>query len=204
MTRICSGCGSAERYYAKALCKPCYDRRWRAAWRLLSSPKVPVLCSSCNGNPNQLAQRQPPLCKTCWQREHLANTPSARQARAATSRRWRQAHIEQVRLLARIRTQKWQRLNRAKVQDRKRRRYAQKMGARFETVELQIVFDRDLERCHICGKRVHRSDASMDHIWPLSRGGEHSYDNVRLTHRSCNSRRWANGPAQLSLSQRAT
>lgn len=67
-------------------------------------------------------------------------------------------------------------------------RYALKRGARDagERFSLDEIFERDAARCHLCGKRVARSDASMDHIIPVSLGGEHSRANVALAHLSCN------------------
>jgi 5-methylcytosine-specific restriction endonuclease McrA len=47
---------------------------------------------------------------------------------------------------------------------------------------------------------VKRPDASMDHLVPLSKGGDHSWANVALAHRSCNSKRGAGRlSAQLRL-----
>jgi 5-methylcytosine-specific restriction endonuclease McrA len=31
----------------------------------------------------------------------------------------------------------------------------------------------------------------LDHVIPLSKGGEHSYDNVQVTHPSCNRKKGA-------------
>lgn len=56
-----------------------------------------------------------------------------------------------------------------------------------ERFGLDDIFKRDGGRCHLCGKKVDRSDASMDHIIPMSLDGEHSLANVALAHQSCNS-----------------
>lgn len=55
------------------------------------------------------------------------------------------------------------------------------------------VFKRDAWVCKICGQPVvkdvphmHPLEATIDHIIPLSKGGEHSWDNVQCTHRRCN------------------
>ena len=62
-----------------------------------------------------------------------------------------------------------------------------------EEVDRATVCDRDNWTCHICGGPVdHTVDGnnplgpSLDHVIPLSAGGAHSYDNVRLAHRKCN------------------
>lgn len=68
-------------------------------------------------------------------------------------------------------------------------------------ITIQKLFQRDNGVCHICGglcdwndKEV-RNDTivcgdqypSIDHVLPLAKGGLHSWDNVKLAHRICNS-----------------
>jgi 5-methylcytosine-specific restriction endonuclease McrA len=75
------------------------------------------------------------------------------------------------------------------------KRAAAVSGKRFG---LDDIFERDNQKCHLCGKKVKRSDASIDHLIPISLGGEHSLCNVALAHRSCNSRK-NNRPANEQL-----
>lgn len=63
------------------------------------------------------------------------------------------------------------------------------------------LFKRDAGLCYLCGKPCRLDDyvmqdgqkqcgdwyPSIDHVVPLSKGGIHSWDNVRLAHRICNS-----------------
>lgn len=68
--------------------------------------------------------------------------------------------------------------------------------ARVERVSRQRVFERDQRVCQLCYAPVDLSlrgpeGPSLDHIIPLSRGGEHSYANVQLAHFRCNSRKGA-------------
>lgn len=69
-----------------------------------------------------------------------------------------------------------------------RRKRAQ-AGTQVVPVNRELVAQRDGWCCGICGKRVTRATWSLDHIVPLSRGGSHTYANIVLAHRSCNSRR---------------
>lgn len=79
----------------------------------------------------------------------------------------------------------WAKLNNAK-------RRAQKKGAAIlEMIELGLVAERDGWRCHICKGKVAVDEASVDHLIPLSKGGDHSWENVALAHKRCNSRRGA-------------
>lgn len=52
-------------------------------------------------------------------------------------------------------------------------------------VKRDIVLQRDLGVCGICGEAI-MEDFHLDHILPLSRGGEHCYENVQLAHPFCN------------------
>jgi 5-methylcytosine-specific restriction endonuclease McrA len=50
--------------------------------------------------------------------------------------------------------------------------------------------------CHLCCRAIEaRSDLDFDHVIPLARGGEHSYDNIRPSHSTCNRRKGAKLPA---------
>lgn len=70
----------------------------------------------------------------------------------------------------------------------------------IEDVSLPELYKRDGGICHICGLPCRYDDytvvddvfiagnyyPSIDHVKPLAKGGEHSYKNVKLAHRICN------------------
>ena len=70
-------------------------------------------------------------------------------------------------------------------------------------ITLRQVYEKDNGVCYLCGKKCDYEDykiinnvfivgdnyPSIDHVIPISRGGEHSWGNVRLAHRSCNSKK---------------
>lgn len=45
--------------------------------------------------------------------------------------------------------------------------------------------------CGICGERVDAEAMDVDHIIPLARGGNHTYDNTQASHPGCNRRKGA-------------
>ena len=51
------------------------------------------------------------------------------------------------------------------------------------------VFERDDYKCHYCDKQLTRFTATLDHIQPVSKGGDNSYDNLTTACLHCNSRR---------------
>lgn len=73
------------------------------------------------------------------------------------------------------------------------------------SISLDALMERDAGICWICGKRVDTNDyhwkdkifvagnnyPSIDHVIPLAKGGRHEWQNVKLAHRICNSRKGA-------------
>jgi 5-methylcytosine-specific restriction endonuclease McrA len=66
----------------------------------------------------------------------------------------------------------------------------------IEKVDSMKVFNRDNWICQLCNYPVSKlmdkrlvDIASLDHIIPISKGGEHSYANTQLAHLSCNIRK---------------
>jgi hypothetical protein len=53
------------------------------------------------------------------------------------------------------------------------------------------VFERDSYKCHYCDKQLTRFSSTLDHIQPVSEGGDNSFDNLVTACLHCNSRRGA-------------
>lgn len=76
----------------------------------------------------------------------------------------------------------------------KLKRKAAMRGAVIEKVNPSIVFDRDGWQCRQCGCDTPPSDRGtckstapeLDHIYPISKGGLHSYANTQCLCRACN------------------
>lgn len=51
------------------------------------------------------------------------------------------------------------------------------------------IFERDAYKCHYCGKQLTRFTATLDHLQPISRRGDNSYENLITSCLHCNSRR---------------
>jgi 5-methylcytosine-specific restriction endonuclease McrA len=62
----------------------------------------------------------------------------------------------------------------------------------------RAVFARDGHRCQYCG----RPAENLDHVLPRSRGGEHSWENVVASCRSCNARKEDRLLSETSLALR--
>ena len=76
----------------------------------------------------------------------------------------------------------------------KAKRQARLAAVTIENVDPFVVFARDKWRCRICARGTPRAkrgsyddDApELDHIIPISKGGEHSYRNTQCACRACN------------------
>lgn len=80
-------------------------------------------------------------------------------------------------------------------------------------ITLKRLYERDKGICWICGGVCDWDDKetreecivtgnsypSIDHIVELCKGGAHSWENVKLAHRICNSKRWIEGRKQKKL-----
>lgn len=88
------------------------------------------------------------------------------------------------------------------VKDAKRR---SRIAVRCDNnITIQALYKRDNGKCWLCGELTSLDDAtvseqgafiagdyypSIDHVVPLAKGGAHTWDNVKLAHRICNSRK---------------
>ena len=164
----------------RAWCKTCMAAkiaRWRAKnpERLRQHQHQGYLNHREQRIADVLAWRQahPELAKEYDQRSH---------------RRQRQDPVKSQRM--REATRRWERAHPEKGKQRRATRLAHERNAPvIEKVDPKIVYARDKGICTLCHKAVKRKDASMDHIVPISKGGEHSYRNIALAHFICNVRK---------------
>lgn len=91
------------------------------------------------------------------------------------------------------------------IEDIKKKRVRKYISAETDDISLWDVYKRDNGICYLCGekcdpndykwinghKNVYGNYPSRDHVKPISRGGLHSWDNVRLAHIKCNSAKGA-------------
>jgi 5-methylcytosine-specific restriction endonuclease McrA len=88
-----------------------------------------------------------------------------------------------------------------RVKEIKRRTKLKENGKIDYTITIDKLIKRDKRVCKICGDKVNKKDfittdegyfiagdyyPSIDHILPVSKGGTHTWDNVQLAHRICN------------------
>ncbi len=77
----------------------------------------------------------------------------------------------------------------SKISFRQRHRANQLQVECDDTITLVKVFKRDAGMCALCTRWVQPRHASMDHKYPLGKGGTHTWDNIQLSHLKCNLRK---------------
>lgn len=112
------------------------------------------------------------------------------------AKKWYDEHKERGRDNAR----NWRVRNPDKANAISAKKRALKRRDDAELILPSAVFERDGWLCGICRCKVNSTlrypnplSASVDHIMPLSRGGEHSYRNVQCSHLVCNLRKQSGG-----------
>jgi len=80
------------------------------------------------------------------------------------------------------------------------KRRAVKNGCHYEEFDLKEIFERDGYMCQLCGKKTrstfnkyHPLFPQIDHIVPLSKGGNHTRKNTQCLCRQCNLEKWSSG-----------
>lgn len=63
------------------------------------------------------------------------------------------------------------------------------------------IFERDGYQCHYCQKQLTRFSATLDHIQPVSKSGDNSYENLITACLHCNSER-GNKPVMEIIQQK--
>lgn len=167
----------------QAVCRPC--RRLK--------PKPRSCCSICGGpitmGPSSLPGGEP-ACRTC--RANYVN-PEAMCNLCATCARPIYAGIPSQLFCSMVCRRYWKNRTPAKRAVNRRRDAAKRgKGRTAETFDPVDIFRRDRWQCQACGistKRHRFPDpraATLDHIVPVSKGGEHTRANTRCLCFSCN------------------
>lgn len=171
----------------------------KAAERELADPRP--RCRNCG---KEMARRagsthcSAPECQSAKYRAGLADRPRCSEpscTRPVIAKGLCGSHYKKVWLEANPgRADVWHSARRARV-----------AAAFVEDVPLHALLERDGWTCGICEKPIprdavwpDRQSPSLDHVIPLSKGGEHSWANSQAAHLSCNARKGASTPDAIT------
>ena len=99
----------------------------------------------------------------------------------------------------RVWAKKWETNNPEKVREKRERRRAREIGAMVDgKIDRAALIERDNYTCYLCWKVLspltltpHSDRLTVDHVVPLSRGGTHALDNLKVACLSCNDKKGA-------------
>lgn len=179
---ICNGC---RKSYYDVDKKRAYNREYVANNR-----------ERVNDYARQYREAHPEVKKQAVERgqRHYQNN---KERHLEQSRRWHESNPEKVRRSQRDyyyrnketrleNRRRWARQNPDKVAQQNETRRAREAGVAVEEIDYKRIYIRDHDICYLCGGKVKKSERHLDHVIPLSRGGAHSEDNIRVTHARCN------------------
>jgi len=130
-------------------------------------------------------------CKTCEAKKRLEYFYKNHKKQLHIAAIWKEKNREHIKVYDRERRKN----NPEKRREYKEARVAREKGAPIATLtvkEWYFIKQSYNFRCVYCGKKVKK--LTKDHIIPLSRGGNHTMDNVVPACFSCNSRKKAGPP----------
>ncbi len=152
----------------------------------VSKRKMNYCCDACKPKPAYVSQIKPSsICKHCGV-EFVQSSTGGRPSEYCSDE-CRDAKNRIIKKLHHVARRK------ARGSDSHRKR-ARRFGCKYEAVVTNKVLERDGYRCKLCGVKTPKrkrgtydDDApELDHIVPLSKGGEHSYLNTQCACRKCN------------------
>lgn len=134
-------------------------------------------------------------CRPCF--NEARRTPEFREIR----KKWNTANKDKVRLSRekyvsshkdKIRrdNQKYYQEHKDEIRTHKHNYRARKRNAFVETVRFVDIALRDGLQCYLC-KQGKGEKLCLDHVIPLSKGGLHCKDNIKLAHLTCNNKKRA-------------
>lgn len=181
--RFCSRtCSAGTRQPRTFICQFC-SRQWQAESREGQPPRY---CSEqCRKDAAKARARTWYHTNPDRVAEHPSRQPARKAARNA-------AHYAANRDEQIARTGQYARENPDRVGAWHSARYARTRGApEAELFTLDEIYARDHGICYLCHQECPRNRASMDHVIPVSppHHGSHTRANVKLAHRSCNTRK---------------
>lgn len=175
--------------------KKAYDKAYLKVWRLAHKKQIKAYQVEYDkryriANKDKIKARQKISC--------LAHKGEKK----IYDRHYRFIHKEEKARKSKIYRQE----NPEKARNRSRKRRALKYGVGHRSYKDSYIFERDGWVCQICGRKINKRlkwpnplSKSIDHIIPLSKGGNDAPINVQATHLRCNVGKHAINNGQLKL-----
>lgn len=135
------------------------------------------------GNQKKSKDGKHPKCKKCKWAYEKAHREGRKDQYNAEQRRWRDNNRERYN---EIQTQ-WRKDNperNREIHNASWHKY--RSGLEGDDITIGELYERDKGICSLCDLTCTREQAEIEHSTPISRGGTHTWDNVKLAHGLCN------------------
>lgn len=193
----CEVCGKVREYLASEIRVRGRIRFCSTFCRDAARPRTnmaTIPCAFCGREfakrRDQIARVSRPCCsKTCSSASRRVVGAKWKDPKAIKT--YMRAYIEANRDRHNAKSVAWSKANRPKKTAASQRWRARLKTAMVGVVDFEVIKARDRMRCHICKRKVRESEIHFDHVIPLARGGEHSQQNIAVTHGRCNVRKGA-------------
>ncbi len=140
-----------------------------------------------------------------WHKTNIEKCKQYREANSEYYKQWRKANRERIKEQQKLyreanrekimkKQKQWNEANPEKNREKARRYKAQKINASIGEVCYKTILERDGYVCHLCNGPVEKDDVHFDHVIPVSRGGAHSMENIKVAHSYCNRSKHAKLP----------
>lgn len=155
-------------------------------------------------------EANPERCKAYGEKSFWRTTAEGRALIAEASREWRKNHPEASRehyaanrQTAIAKAREWQRENPERVcanASNYRARKQASSGTLSKDI-IHVLIERQRGKCVCCKVDLSNQNCHLDHIYPLSRGGNNTDENCQLLCRSCNISKGAKDPITFMQSR---
>lgn len=181
-------------------CKDCVKKR-RKEYRNNNKELISEQHAKWRGRNKEYIQRKGELYYRENKEKILKKVKSYYRENTEKVMKTKKLYLENNKVVIAERKRKWARNNKEKIYEYGLKRRSRKHFVQFEGVARRKLLDRDNWTCRQCGVKVHdRSEggikksylwndefkAHIDHIIPLSKGGDSTLENLQVLCRTCN------------------
>lgn len=95
----------------------------------------------------------------------------------------------------------WRKNNPESHAESQAKRRARLQGVITEKIDRSIIFIRDKHTCYLCLKVLTKHQITLDHLHSLKNGGSHTYENLKVACRPCNSKKGSRSLSELTIDE---